>query len=153
MKDTKRNYKTPNSYSSDKIVAKEITSGGADSILAILFRDILSACKLDDNALSGLMNRFLSDRRNGIPQNIKDRASARGNIRKEIFGEAISWKVLFKALRFINVTRFQVTLTLFHDNGKTTTHSTKIINLGDPIYHDGVDLELTEGSKNESKNR
>lgn len=152
MKEAKKNYKTPNSYNSDKEVAKEIASGGADSILAILFRDILTVCRLDHGKLSWLMERFLSDRRNGIPQNVKDRASARGNIRKEIFGESISWKVLFKALRFINVSKFQVTLTLYHDNGKTTTHGTKIINLGDPIYYDGTNLEPYEETDNESAN-
>lgn len=136
-----KKHKSPNSYNADKKLSKEIVSGGADSVLAIMYRDILEGLGLNHSALSSLMERFLSDRRNGVPQNIKDRASARGNIRKELFGVSLSWKSLFKGLRFIHVSKLQLTITLHHDNGRTTVHGTKIINLGDPIYTDDFEEE------------
>ena len=50
---------------------------------------------------------YLNDSRNSIPQNEKDRYSARGNLQKEIVANpSMSWKVFCKAMRLINVVRF-----------------------------------------------
>lgn len=63
-----------------------------------------------------LMELFLADSRNSIPQNEKDRHSARGNLQKEIVTNAnMSWKVFCKALRLINVVKFDFVIVAKFD--------------------------------------
>jgi hypothetical protein len=76
------------------------------------------------------MEDFLADVRNNIPQNIKERSSARGNLRKELMRPVMTWKVFCKGLRFIKIKRFSIIIRLYHSNGIVTDHE-KHVQLGD----------------------
>jgi len=142
MKHTNPNYKKPHSFNSDKAMSTA-TSGSADFALGVLREEIYKELKIDHNRFTEYMDNYLLDRRNGIPQNVKDRASARGNVRKEIIAPNITWKVLCKALRFINVRKFKLSVELTHSNGLVTYHSTATINLGEPNYHQVIEKGKT----------
>ncbi len=121
--------------SAEKPIAPKIAAGGTGSILSSMFRSIIFDLNIGNNRFNFLMESFLNDRRNAIPQNNKDRASARGNFRKEFLKESMSWKVFCKGLRFLQVVKFELVIRLHHPNGTTTEHS-KSVNLGDPVFND-----------------
>ena len=129
-------------------MSQKIVSGGADSILARLFRKIIHDNGVTPERFNSLMELYLSDRRNSIPQNTKDRASARGNFRKELLKNNMSWKVFCKGLRFLNVKRFDLAVDIEQPNGKMTHHVTSI-DLGDPIFDEYIDPELMSKEDND----
>lgn len=110
-------------------ILPEINSGGTDSILASMFRTIIDEMAMNHIRLQHLMNMWLNDPKNGIPRNIKDQSSARGNLQKELFKTKMSWKVFCKGLRFLNIVRFEFVIRAHHSNGNITEH-TKAVNLG-----------------------
>lgn len=123
---------------------QKVIPGGSDSILASLFYSVMSGV-LKSNPDAGitnlaqwnhLMENYLNDKRNSIPDNIADRASARGNLRKELLKHTMSWKSFCRGLRFLNTTRFKLKVEVYHHNGEIHQYETPIINLGDPIFTD-----------------
>lgn len=78
------------------------------------------------------MNQYVNDARNSIPRNLKDQATARGNLQKELLKEEMSWKVFCKGLRFLGVVKFQFKIIATHANGKETEHS-HTVNLGNAV--------------------
>ena len=120
-----------------KSVKLQRTSGGTDSILSKAFTDILSIVANMGEDINDAFNRkmelFLSDIRNSIPQNTKDRSSARGNLRKELCKPNMSWKVFCKGLRFLGVCKFDLTFRLHDENNKVIEY-TLGVNMGKPIY-------------------
>jgi hypothetical protein len=129
---------------SDKIrdtvrpINEEIKTGSVDSILASMFHSILRNLGVNMHRFNFLMEKFLVDNRNRIPQNVKEKSSARGNLRRELLKDAMSWKVFCKALRFINVYKFEFTVKLWHANKKTTLHSMVVV-LGEDFDQEVMD--------------
>lgn len=112
-------------------IGGEVKTASTDSILASLYQNILDICLgRSIQKFNHLMEDFLADVRNNIPQNIKERSSARGNLRKELLRPVMTWKVFCKGLRFLKVKRFSVIIRLYHANGSTTDHE-RHIQLGD----------------------
>lgn len=134
------NYQKPHSHDAGALIKKEVRSGSGDMALAALFKDICQETSIDTNKFSWFMELYLSDRRNGVPQNVKDRASVRGNVRKELLSDNLSWKVFCKALRFIDVEKFELSIMLVHKSGSKTYHSIKPISLGEANYYPGTNL-------------
>lgn len=116
----------------DKLLemGESVRTGSTDSILSNIFQNIILVCKIDNTFFNKLMNEYLSDVRNNIPQNLKDKSSARGNLRKALFRQTMTWKVFCQGLRFLKFKQFSITITLYHANGKMTNH-TQHIQLGD----------------------
>ena len=104
-------------------------STSVDAILAQLFRIILFDLRVNSERFNYYMLRYLSDSQNGIPQNIKERAWVRGNIRMELLKEKMSWKVFYKGLRFLGIKQFTLELLLEHPGHRITHHSLKDIDL------------------------
>jgi hypothetical protein len=111
-------------------IGKPLKGGGSDSILADLFHRIMLGIGINSHRFDRLMESYLNDPRNAIPQNIKDRSSARGNLRKELLKSAMSWKVFCKGLRFLNIRRFHINIKLEHANGDITSHD-MVVKLAD----------------------
>ena len=127
-----------------KAFSSKKATGGSDGILSKLFTDILHTLSGSNKSsintrFNYFMELFLSDLRNGIPQNTRDKSGARGNLRKELFKKDMSWKVFCKGLRVFNIRRFEITLKLYHCNHRTTFH-TLPVDLGEPIYAPGTIL-------------
>lgn len=118
-------------------IGQEIRFGGVDSVLSALFRKIIYQTGIGTARFNQLMEQFLSDKRNLIPQNIKERSSARGNLRKELLKSTMTWKVFCKGLSFLNITKFEISIRLHHANGVVTEHS-EVVNLNSrnaPVPH------------------
>ncbi len=123
-------------------------AAGSSSILSKLFQQILyskgiaspnisnknSSAYVFSDKWTTLVEEYLSDSRNSIKQNIKDRSSARGNLQKEIIGnKGMSWKVFCKALRLLGVVKFDITITATFSNNKQQNVFSEHVNLGERI--------------------
>jgi len=114
----------------DKEVKK---TSGANGVLARLFRIILLNLNVTPSRFGSLLQQYILDPRNQVPNNKKDQTSARGNLTKEFYKPQMTWKVFLKAMRFLRVWKLVFIVELHHSGpaNKTTLHSTEV-NLGDP---------------------
>lgn len=114
----------------DKEVKK---TSGANGVLARLFRIILLNLNVTPARFGSLLQQYILDPRNGVPENKKDQTSARGNLTKEFYKPQMTWKVFLKAMRFLRIKKIVFIVELHHSGpgNKTTLHSTDV-NLGDP---------------------
>lgn len=103
-----------------KQVASNIKTGNNDSILASLFRTILFDIGIDTGKFNILLERYMI--RAGLPNNIRESSSVRGNLKKELLKNSISWKVFIKGLMFLNITKFELVIRLHHSNKIVTEH-------------------------------
>ena len=103
-------------------------SGGSDSILAKMFANIINDTGINFDKWNMLMNTYIRDPRNSIPNNDRDQSSERGNLRKELLKDKMTWKVFCKGMRLLNFPRFDLTLTLYHNDPKKTisSHTIKV---------------------------
>lgn len=100
-----------------------VQSGGVDGILASLYHGILFSLNINATRFNILMEQFLSDKQNGLADNIRDRSNIRGNLRKELLRSHMTWKVFCKGLLFLDVPSFEVVIRLHHRNKSITEHS------------------------------
>ena len=108
-------------------LGSDVKTASTDSILASIYQNILAVCLQHSwPRFNRLMEDFLSDVRNNIPQNIKEKSSARGNLRKELLRPVMTWKVFCKGLRFLKIKRFTIIVQLHHANGITTEHKKEV---------------------------
>lgn len=80
----------------------------ARGILSRLLRVLMWDWGIDPTVYKLLMDQWLNNAHNGVYQNSKDRATARGNINKEFARTNISWSIFMKALRFHRVWRVDI---------------------------------------------
>lgn len=103
---------------------------GYNGILAALARRIIGELGVSVPRWQSLMADFVSDSRNGVPANQKDRTSMRGNLTKEFSRETMTWKVFIKFLRFLQAIRIVLTLEITWASGRVTEHKSRPIDLG-----------------------
>lgn len=115
----------------ERKIGAPILTGGVTSVLSALYQQILSDLNINASGISRLMEFHLTNRKNGVPQNLKERASARGNLWKELSKVTMTWKVFCRGLRFLNIPKFHIQITLFHSVGNPTIHSLTV-SLDDP---------------------
>lgn len=95
---------------------------GGNGMLSRLFRTILQDLNITGQRFAKFMEDYITDTRNGVPNNKKDQTSMRGNLNKEFSREQMTWKVFCKALRFLQFTRVEIILRCHHANGTITEH-------------------------------
>lgn len=66
-----------------------------------------------------------------IPLTPKNKTSVRGNIKKDLFMERLSWANLIRGLNFLEIVKFEVEIVLYPKKGKSTRHR-RVIILNDP---------------------
>jgi hypothetical protein len=103
---------------------------GYNGILAALARRILGELGVSVPRWQNLMADFVTDARNGVPANQKDRTSMRGNLTKEFSRETMTWKVFIKFLRFLQAVRIVLVLRITWATGRTSEHESRPIDLG-----------------------
>ncbi len=109
---------------------------GTNGILAHLFRRMLRDLKVSPMRWGNLMYDFITDPRNGVPDNKKDQTSYRGNFVKEFERRQMTWKVFCKAMRFLQLPRIEIVIRAHHKHGKITEHSA-FVNFGVTEREDG----------------
>ena len=50
----------------------------------------------------------------------------RGNLTKEFSRPQMTWKVFCKGLRFLQIVKIELVVKAYHENGKTSLHSTHV---------------------------
>lgn len=110
------------------VLKKEREITDSNKAISVLFSDILYELDITTNKFSKLIADYIE--KANIPSNIKEVSSTRGNIKKELLKNTISWKVFIKGLIFLKVNKFDIGLSLHHTNGKVTTHFFTV-NLGE----------------------
>lgn len=99
---------------------------GAHGLLSKLFRVMLKDMKVTGYRFSLLMEKYLNDPKNNVPNNLKERTSNRGNTNKELSNPRMSWKVFAKAMSFLRLRGFRLTIEAWHPDGTTTIHSVDV---------------------------
>ena len=98
-----------------------ITSGPISSILAALYRIILTSNGIDQSQFFGCIENYI--RKNKAALNIREISSFRSNLIKELMRSTMSWKVFNKGLCLIGVVRYSITINYQSANGKVYTNS------------------------------
>jgi hypothetical protein len=120
---------------SRKPFGDDIRNGTSDSVLASLFKTILMDLGITAMRFDQLIDRYMVA---ALISNIKEVSSQRGNLKKELLKSQMSWKVFIKGLVFLNISKFDITVTLTHANGRSTIH-TKSIKLDTSVSEEPTD--------------
>ncbi len=126
--------------SDDKMVSKTF---GVTGVLARLWRIILMDLEINVNTWMQLMVEYVRDRDNRVPNNKRDQSSVQGNLIKELTKSSMSWKIFCKGLRFIRVTKFELSLTLHFRNKRVSNHVVTV-----NLYEGDLNTNLQEDSDN-----
>lgn len=96
-----------------------------DKFLSEIFRQMMFVMNVDTARFQQLMALYI--KRSHVPRNMREISSARGNIKKELMNEKMSWKVFVKGLVFLDIAEFVIAIDLYHRRGDITTHRRAII--------------------------
>lgn len=93
------------------------------AILRKLLTTIMDDLNITNLRFHSLLTHYLEDPLNGIPQTSQGISSARSNYAKEIRQNSISWKWFVRTLKIIRANKFRVTITIYHSETESTSHS------------------------------
>lgn len=94
----------------------------ATGTLSRLFRQILFDVNITPMRWNKLMQAYLSNPRNGVPQHGRDRSTARGNLNKELRKPSMTWNNFRRGLVFLGPIKIRFEVHLTWANKKTTVH-------------------------------
>lgn len=100
---------------------------GIAGFLSKMFITICSDLNVGTMRWQRLINDYVNDPENGVPDNPHSKTSERGNLTKQLSKPEMSWKTFCKALRIFKFTRVEITLVAHHRNGSITTHHSSVI--------------------------
>ena len=99
----------------------------ARGILAYMYRDLLCGMKIDLPRYYDLLNRWIKDPANGIPDDGRTRSTERGNLLKAIFADDMTWNSFLKAIKIHRPKRLIITVALdFGSNRPMPTTQVKL---------------------------
>lgn len=124
----------------EKISPLEIPIEGAtpSATLAKLYRQALSSYDIKINKFNHLLEQFLTAHRQ-MGSALRDRSSDRGNLRKELLKDNMTFKSLCKGLNLITVRKVEIILNMV-DAGNEKRSIRQVINFGElptEAYEDG----------------
>lgn len=111
---------------------------GSNGVLSRLFRQMLLDLNVGPSRFGSLLQDYILDPRNGVPNNKKDQTSMRGNLTKEFSRPQMTWKVFCKALRFMQIIKIEFVIKAHHRGGKSTIHST-VVDFGGTVFDNDED--------------
>ena len=102
-------------------------------LLHKLFTQMLDKMNVTNNKnrWDQLMHAYITDPRNSIQNNKRDQSMARGNLQKELSKTKMSWNVFCKAMKFLNLPRFELIVKTTDNNGKNISFNLPV-DLGEP---------------------
>lgn len=109
---------------------EQIHTGTPDSILAALYRDILSDLQIDESRFILKIGKHVE--RNTPPQGMKEISSIRGNVLKELMKSMMTWKVFTKGLSVLNIRKFEVSVKVMLKTGNVRASDVSLMVLLDP---------------------
>lgn len=96
-------------------IGSPVPTGHISSVLASLYRKILEAGSVDNARFSAAVDRYIQ--RTTSERNMHLRSSTRGNLKKELLRERVSWKVFAKGLMVLGFLKFEIAIKLTAPNG------------------------------------
>lgn len=97
-----------------------IKSGTPDSVLASLLRQIYHETNINLTKFDILISRYVDKFTTNTSSRVL--SSERGNVKKELLQEAISWNVFIKGIVLMNPIKIKLTVEITHRNGAVTKH-------------------------------
>jgi ribosome maturation protein Sdo1 len=113
------------------------SASNSEGILAGIFREIRK--KIPAMFFAQCIDVYIN-KRGKYNASIKERASARGNIKKELEKDEMSWKVFIKALEIIGARKIEMTFKITGGNGHVDEY-TKTVHIApmSPIVRDNTE--------------
>jgi len=106
----------------------------AKGILAYMYRDLLSSMGISLDRYYDLLNRWIKDPANGIPDDGRTRSTERGNLLKAIFADDMTWNSFLKAIKIHRPKRLIITVALdFGSNRPMPTTQVKLPLISKPL--------------------
>ena len=109
-------------------------------MLASLWRRIQYDLGISGQRFEILLSDFLSRAKKGMPSHRVGRHFTRGNLRRELEKETLTFKVFMKAMRLIRVVHVRLAVELTHSTGRKTLHQTEI-DLGSAEFNEALDSD------------
>jgi hypothetical protein len=103
-------------------LSRAVQSNSVDCMLSQLFRNIVFHRGIGHAQFNYLILSYLSHTAHGVPRNIKQQSNDRGNLRKQLLNDTMSWKVFYKGLWFLKIKTCDLIFTLEHANHRVTIH-------------------------------
>lgn len=103
----------------------KIRTGSSGSVLASLFRTIRWDIGLDTKRFDVLLEQYIIKTR--LPSDSRNKSVTRSTLKKELTKDKMSWNIFIKGLVFLNVKKFDLSLTLHHANKTKTIHTTTVV--------------------------
>ncbi len=100
------------------------SSSNSDSILASFFRDIRRGISFQTYARN--IEMYLNTRVD-LMHRIKERSSARGNLKKELDRDTMTWKVFLRGLEIIGARKLKIQLTLTDSQGQEKSYEKLVV--------------------------
>lgn len=95
----------------------------ARTVVKALFTKIIEDLGITQTTWKRLMDSYLKDPLNHIPNNREAYVQERSALTKNfVSNDFMTWVMLCRALRFIRIKRFKISLTMVHSNNSTTEH-------------------------------
>lgn len=113
---------------------------GIGGVLASLWRRIQYDLGISGQRFEILLQDFLARAKKGMPTHRVGRHFTRGNLRRELEKETLTFKVFMKAMKLIRIKHVRLAVELTHSTGKITLHQTEI-DLGSAEFNEALDNE------------
>jgi hypothetical protein len=102
---------------------------GIGGILASLWRQVLLDVNMKPPRFEILLDDFINNAKRGIPEDRVSRHFTRGNLRRELEKETMTFKVFMKGMKFLKIVKINFAVELEHQSGRKTVHS-RVVDLG-----------------------
>lgn len=100
------------------------SSSNSESILASFFKDIRRGISFQTYARN--IEMYLNTRTD-LMHRIKERSSARGNLKKELDRDTMTWKVFLRGLEIIGARKLKIQLTLTDSLGQEKSYEKVVV--------------------------
>lgn len=94
--------------------------------LARLFRSILHDLNVDWSRLNRDITRYLDRQQLEVKRSVKEQTRERGNLVKELCGDALTWKNFVKGIQVLNPLSMELQVTLRWRKGIETIHKVNL---------------------------
>jgi ribosome maturation protein Sdo1 len=105
------------------------SASNSEGILAGIFKEIRK--KIPATFFAQCIDVYIN-KRGKYNASVKERASARGNIKKELEKDEMSWKVFMKGLEIIGARKIEITFRITGGNGHVDEY-TKVVHIAPVI--------------------
>lgn len=91
--------------------------------LAQLFHGLLFKLKVEPERLQGLITAYVNKQRLSVRSSVNV-GSLKGNLRKQLFSDTISWGTFVKGLKTLNPVSIEIGITLHYKNSSVSHNVT-----------------------------